>query len=217
MDIASAAKRRYTAKIYDTTRPVPDEVMGQILEALHLSPSSVNSQPWHFIVATTPEAKARMAKGTQGEYAFNEPKVTTASHVVLFCVRTGVDAGYEDLLLSQEQRDGRYSDEEAKRNWAAGRSYFIDLHRYQGRDVVHWMEKQVYLSLGVAMTTAAVLGVDTTPLEGIDTKILDQEFGLREKGLTASVMLSFGYHAEGDFNAKLPKSRLKKEQVFTTL
>lgn len=177
----------------------------------------MNSQPWHFIVASTAQGKARMAKGTQGEYAFNEPKVTRASHVILFCVRNDADAAYQDLLLSQEQRDGRYNDETAKVNWAKGRTYFIDLHRFQGRDVMHWMEKQVYLALGVAMTTAAVLGVDTTPLEGIDIKVLDEEFGLREKGLSASVMLSLGYRAEDDFNAGLPKSRLKKELVFTYL
>jgi nitroreductase/dihydropteridine reductase len=31
------------------------------------------------------------------------------------------------------------------------------------------------------------------------------------------VLLAFGYHADGDFNARLPKSRLSREQVFTFL
>ncbi|MDN4056183.1 oxygen-insensitive NAD(P)H nitroreductase [Massilia sp. YIM B02763] len=215
MDIVSAAKTRYTTKAYDPTRKVPEDTMRQILEVLRLSPSSVNSQPWHFIVASTPEGKERVAKGAQGGYAFNASKITQASHVIVFCSRVEADAGFQDLLLSQEQRDGRYADDAAKAGQAKGRAFFIDLHRFQGKDQTHWLEKQVYLALGTTMLAAATLGVDTTPMEGIDTKAIDEEFGLRAKGLTSLVVLSLGYHAEDDFNAKLPKSRLKEEQVFT--
>jgi nitroreductase/dihydropteridine reductase len=158
-----------------------------------------------------------MAKGVQGGYAFNEAKVTKASHVILFCSRIEADAGHQDLLLSQEQRDGRFADAAAKAGTAKGRTFFVDQHRFQGKDQSHWLEKQVYLALGTAMLAAATLGVDTTPMEGIDAKALDEEFGLREKGLTSLVLLSLGYRAEDDFNAKLPKSRLKQEQVFTFL
>ncbi|TFW31208.1 oxygen-insensitive NAD(P)H nitroreductase [Duganella callida] len=217
MDIVAAARQRYSTKAYDDSRKVPEEDFQQILDALHLSPSSVNSQPWHFIVASTAEGKARIAKGTQGWLSFNEQKVTKASHVILFCTRIDADEHYQRQLLEQEQSDGRFKDDTARQNSAKGRSTFINLHRFQGRDVAHWLEKQVYLSVGVAITAAAALGIDTTPMEGIDTKALDEEFGLREKGLTSSVVLSFGYRAEGDFNAGLPKSRLPRETVFTLL
>lgn len=217
MDIVKASQQRYTTKAYDAARRVPEEIMQQIYEVLRNSPSSVNSQPWHFIVASTAEGKARMAKGVQGGYAFNEAKVTKASHVILFCSRIEADAGHQDLLLSQEQRDGRFADDAAKAGTAKGRAFFVDQHRFQGKDQSHWLEKQVYLALGTAMLAAATLGVDTTPMEGIDAKALDEEFGLREKGLTSLVLLSLGYRAEDDFNAKLPKSRLKQEQVFTFL
>lgn len=217
MDIVKASQQRYTTKAYDAERRVPEEIMQQIYEVLRNSPSSVNSQPWHFIVASTAEGKARMAKGVQGGYAFNEAKVTKASHVILFCSRIEADAGHQDLLLSQEQRDGRFADDAAKAGTAKGRAFFVDQHRFQGKDQSHWLEKQVYLALGTAMLAAATLGVDTTPMEGIDAKALDEEFGLREKGLTSLVLLSLGYRAEDDFNAKLPKSRLKQEQVFTFL
>lgn len=217
MDIVSAAKTRYTTKAYDPARKVPDETMRQIYDVLRLSPSSCNAQPWHFIVASTPEGKERLAKGVQGGYSFNASKVTQASHVILFCSRIDADAGFLDLLLAQEQRDGRYRNEADKQGQAKGRGFFVDLHRFQGKDVSHWLDKQVYLALGSAMLAAATLGVDTTPMEGLDTKVLDAEFGLNEQGLTSLVLLSFGYHADDDFNAHLPKSRLKEEQVFTFL
>jgi nitroreductase/dihydropteridine reductase len=173
----------------------------------------VNSQPWHFIVASTPEAKARLAKGVQGQFSYNEPKIRDASHVILLCSRA--DARHLDAILEQEQSDGRFRDEAAKAGQAKSRLGYVDLHRYTLKDLPQWFEKQVYIALGGAMLAASALGVDTTPMEGIDPVALDAEFGLHEQGLTSLVMLSFGYHADSDFNAKLPKSRLTREQVFT--
>jgi nitroreductase/dihydropteridine reductase len=217
MDIVTAAQQRYTAKAYDTERRVPEETMQQIYEVLRNSPSSVNSQPWHFIVASTPEGKARLAKGVQGGYSFNESKVRDASHVILFCTRVDTEGGHLDRLLEQEERDGRFADDAAKAGTAKGRLHFTNLHRYGMKDLPQWYEKQVYIALGNAMLAASTLGVDTTPMEGIDATALDAELGLQEQGLSSLVLLSLGYHADSDFNAKLPKSRLPQEQVFTFL
>jgi nitroreductase/dihydropteridine reductase len=60
-------------------------------------------------------------------------------------------------------------------------------------------------------------GIDATPMEGFDRDTINQEFGLAEKGLKASVIVSLGYRSENDFNAKLPKSRLPDQVVFTRL
>jgi nitroreductase/dihydropteridine reductase len=104
--------------------------MQQIYGVLRNSPSSVNSQPWHFIVASTPEAKARMAKGAQGGFSYNESKILNASHVILFCVRADADQQHLDAILEQEERDGRFKDEAAKAGQAKGRLGYVNLHRY---------------------------------------------------------------------------------------
>ena len=57
MDIVTAARQRYTAKAYDPSRRVPEETMQQIYELLRNSPSSVNSQPWHFVVVRSTVAE----------------------------------------------------------------------------------------------------------------------------------------------------------------
>jgi nitroreductase/dihydropteridine reductase len=217
MNILAAAQKRHTTKAYDADRRVPDDVMQQIYALLRHSPSSVNSQPWHFIVASTPEGRARMAKGAPAAYAYNEPKILNASHVILLCARTDLDDSHLARVLAQEQQDGRFRDDAARAGQHAGRVGYGNLHRYARKDLPHWLEKQVYIALGTAMLGAAMLGVDTTPMEGIDQAALDKEFGLNEQGLTSVVMLSLGYHAQSDFNARLPKSRLQEEQVFTFL
>lgn len=215
MDILSAAKKRHTAKAYDSERRIPEEVMQQVYDLLRNSASSVNSQPWHFIVANTPEGRARIAKATQGGYVYNAAKVYDASHVIVLCARVDMDEAHMYALLEQEERDGRFRDAQARAGQDATRRGYVNQHRYGTKDVAQWLEKQVYLALGTALVGAATLEIDATPMEGFDQKILDAEFGLNEKGLTSLVLVSFGYSSPADFNAGLPKSRLTQEATFT--
>lgn len=215
MDILSAAKKRHTAKAYDSARRIPEDVMQKVYDLLRNSASSVNSQPWHFIVANTPEGRARIAKATQGGYVYNAAKVNDASHVIVLCARVDMDEAHMDALLEQEERDGRFRDAQARAGQDATRRGYVNQHRYGTKDVAQWLEKQVYLALGTALLGAATLEIDATPMEGFDQKILDAEFGLNEKGLTSLVLVSFGYSSPADFNAGLPKSRLTQEATFT--
>jgi len=215
MDILSAAKKRHTAKAYDAERRIPEEVMQQVYDLLRNSASSVNSQPWHFVVANTPEGRARVAKAAQGGFAYNAAKITDASHVIVLCSRIDMDDAHLEALLEQEARDGRFRDDAARAGQDAARRGYVNQHRFGGKDVAQWLEKQVYLALGTAMLGAATLEIDATPMEGFDQKILDAEFGLNEKGLASLVLLSFGYSSQADFNKALPKSRLSQEATFT--
>ncbi len=67
MDIVQAAKSRYSTKVFDPTRKLPQEKIDAVKELIRFSPSSVNSQPWHFILASTEEGKQRIAKAEQVE------------------------------------------------------------------------------------------------------------------------------------------------------
>jgi len=217
MDILSAAKKRHTAKAYDTERRIPEEVMQQVYDLLRNSPSSVNSQPWHFVVANTPEGRARIAKAAQGGFAYNAAKVNDASHVIVLCARVDLDDDHLNAVLDQEQRDGRFRDEAARAGQDASRRGYVKQHRFADKDVAQWVEKQVYLALGTALLGAATLEINATPMEGFDQKLLDAELGLNEQGLSSLVLVSFGYSSPADFNAGLPKSRLPQEATFTFL
>lgn len=217
MSILQAAQSRYSTKVFDGSRTIPEEKVAELKELIRMSPSSVNSQPWHFIVAASDEGKSRIAKATQGRYAFNERKVLDASHVVVFCAKTQIDEAYLQSLLTLEDSAGRFANEEAKQGVNGGRTFFVNMHRFDNKDANHWMEKQVYLSVGTLLLGASALDIDAVPIEGFDAKILDEEFGLREQGYTSVVLVSLGYRSDDDFNAKLPKARWAHEQVFTEI
>ncbi|UIF91353.1 oxygen-insensitive NAD(P)H-dependent nitroreductase NfsB [Cupriavidus sp. UYPR2.512] len=217
MNLSDIVDTRYATKAFEAGRTLPQATVDQLLAVLHKSPSSVNSQPWHFVVAATPEGRARMTRATADRHPYNTQKIQDASHVIALCVRTEMDAAHLAGILAAEQRDGRFADEAARAGTDKARRGFVDVHRYDLRDLQHWMTHQVYLALGGLLMAAAALGVDATPMEGIDTGPLDLELGLRERGLTSVALVSLGYRSAQDFNAALPKSRLSREEVFTFL
>lgn len=219
MNLINVVQSRYSTKEFDATKKVSAELFEQIKALLRFSPSSVNSQPWHFIIADSEQGRKRITKGTQGIYRFNEPKVLNASHVIIFCAKTEINDAYMQHLLAVEDEAGRFADSAAaaKDKVHGARSMFMNMHRFDFKDAQHWMEKQLYLNMGTVLLGAATLGIDALPMEGIDTKALDEEFGLREKGLTAVVVVSLGYRKETDVNATLPKARLPENEIFTLL
>ena len=219
MNLIGILNNRYSTKSFDPNKKIASEDVEQLKSLLRLSPSSVNIQPWHFVIAATEEGKQRMAKGVQGNYKFNEAKILNASHVVLFCVKTTVDEAYKDHIAKAESKAGRFPNEQIKQMTKDGRTLFVNIHKEMLKDEQHWLEKQVYLNLGQFLLGAAALGIDACPMEGIDARILNEEFGLTEKGLTAVTAVALGYKTESDFNnpAKTPKARLCVEEILTVV
>lgn len=218
MKLSEIVKERYTTKVFDPSFRLTEEQLDEIKALLQYSPSSTNSQPWHFFITGSTEGKERIAKAAStGRYEVNAPKIRDASHVIVLCSRSYIDDSYLDSLLENEMRNGRFISDDAKNTQRGTRLFYTDMHRFELKDVQHWLEKQVYIALGTLLLGAAVLGIDACPMEGFDPAILNKELNLREKGFTASLIVSLGRHAENDFNRKLPKSRWPKETVITEL
>ncbi len=213
MNIIDILQKRYSTKEFDSTKKLTEEQVADIKSLLQLSPSSTNIQPWHFIVATTDEGKARVAKSMHDFYSFNADKCLGASAVVVFATRVEITEEYLQHVLSVEEKDGRFTEPDFKAQMHGGRSAFFGFHKYDYKDAIHWAEKQVYLNLGNFLLGVATMGLDALPMEGCDMKVLDEEFGLRAKGFTASFAVAVGYHSANDFNASLPKSRLPQSEI----
>jgi nitroreductase/dihydropteridine reductase len=216
-NIVSSARKRYATKVFDPSKTIPPDTVQAMKEMLRLSPSSVNSQPWHFIIAETADGKARLAKATEGPFAYNKNKVLNSSHVVVFCSRLDADATYLQRLTDQEASDKRFATDEAKAEQHAKRTGYFNLHKETLKDFPIWAAKQTYLNAGSFLISVASLGLDAVPIEGFDSAVLDQEFGLKAKGFASQVIVAVGYRREDDFNAPLPKSRLPLEETVTTI
>ena len=217
MDTLVTAKTRYATKAYDAEKKIPQTQFEKLLEVLRFSPSSVNIQPWHFLVAESDEAKQRIASALTGNYVYNAAKVLNSSHTLVFCTRTDISAEYLEQLLQQDDASGRFKDEAAKQGQRDTRHGYVEFYRNELKNLSSWMENQTYLALGQLLFAAGLEGIDATPMEGFDRDTLNKEFKLTEKGLKASVIVALGYRSDSDFNAKLPKSRLPDQVIFTRL
>ncbi|WP_413479577.1 nitroreductase family protein [Vibrio hibernica] len=207
---------RHTAKRYDSSKKVSAEDMQIVKDAIRLSPSSINSQPWKFVVLESDQAKQRFHNTFANKFQFNQPHATAASHIILFAHKMQyIRADYEKVV-DQGIIDGRTKAEDKQQ--AFGGFVFVDLNTNEQGFNNDWTKSQTYLALGNALHTLARLGIDSTTMEGVDSEMIGQEFAAELDGYECHVALAIGYHdSSEDYNAKLPKSRLAEQEVMITL
>lgn len=214
--IISDLENRYTAKRYDSSKRVPAEDLAVIYEAMRLSASSINSQPWKFIVIESDEAKQRMHESFANKFQFNQPHVMAASHIILFAHNPNYSRDNYAKVVDKGIEDGRTPAEE--REQAFGAFAFVDLNTDEQGNNAAWTQSQTYLALGNTLHVLARLGIDSTTMEGVDSELIGEIFEKELDGYVCNVGLAIGYHhSEEDYNAKLPKSRLAKEEVVKVL
>ena len=217
MNVAQIVTTRRTCKAFDPSRKIPDAVMEELKTVLRYAPASVNSQPWHFVIASSAAGKAKLVDTLAGPYAYNAPKVANCSHVVVLCARTDLDAEHLAAVLAQEEADGRFPTPEGKTMQNNSRTFYVNYHKEQLHDLDTWIDRNLYIALGNLLLAAGALGVDACPMEGIDPQAIDAALGLREQGLRSVVLVALGYSGADDFNAKLPKSRLPEARLFSEI
>lgn len=202
---------RYTTKKYDPAKRISEEDLFTVLECLRLSPSSINSQPWKFIVLDSEKAKQRMHNTYINKYQFNQPHVFDSSQIILFAYNPNYTRDNYAVVVDKNISDGRVKPQ--NRAGAFGGFIFAELNTdtkgYNG----NWTKAQLYIALGNILHTLARLKIDSTPMEGIDIDLMNKEFTEELDGFRCDVALAIGYRHQDDYNSKLPKSRLSKENV----
>jgi nitroreductase len=199
---------RYATKQFDSTRRITDADWRTLEESLVLTPSSFGLQPWRFIVVTDPATKQKLLPAS-----WEQRQVADASHLVVFAIKKNVGANDVDRYLGRiaQVRGVAPQSLEGFRNVLLG---FLEQPRDQF-DVNFWATRQVYIALGNFMTSAALLGIDTCPMEGIVPGEYDRILGLHEHGYQTVVVAAAGYRAENDKYATLPKVRFAPEEIIT--
>ena len=204
---------RNTTKKYDSSRRIPQEDLDVLYEAMRLSASSINSQPWKFIVLESDEAKQRMSNTFANKYQFNQPHIFDSSQIILFAHNAFYTREDYAEVVDKGIKDGRIKPED--RESAFGGFMFAKLNTDENGNTAAWTKAQLYIAFGNALHTLARLKIDVTPMEGIDTDLIAQEFKEELVGYQCDVAMAIGYHhPDEDYNAKLPKSRRSMESIF---
>ena len=209
-DIIEALKWRYATKEFDTNKKLSAAQLDTLLESLRLSASSFGLQPWKFVVVTNPEIRAKLR-----EAAWGQPQITDASELIVLCVRKNIDDSLVDTYMQSIAETRGVSVDDLK-----GFSDMIkgSINSRKNADEAkvsakEWAARQVYISLGTLLATAAHESLDACPMEGFDNKKFDEILGLEALGLESLVLAAVGFRLETDKMALVPKSRFSKEEV----
>ena len=203
---------RYTSKKYDPARKVSEENLNILFEAMRLSASSINSQPWKFIVIESDDAKKRMYETFSEKHQYNRAHVFDSSQIILFAHNPYYTRENFSKVVDKYIEDGRIKPEARESAFNSYRfaDWNTDATGFNGA----WTKAQTYIALGNTLHTLARLKIDSTSLEGIDTVKVNLEFEKELAGYRCEVALAIGYHhPEEDFNYKLPKSRLAMNEI----
>lgn len=195
---------RYAVKKYDPTRSVSEEDWQVLEDSVILAPTSFGLQPFKLIVVTDPAVRERLR-----EAAYGQPQITDSSHLAVFAYKRVLDqkdvAAYVDRIAEVRGVE-RHSLNELENviNGSAKRA--ID-----GGYIEAWNSRQAYIALGFLLETAAMLGIDATPMEGFDAARFNEILGL--DGHSAVVVAAVGYRDENDWLAPLPKVRARRDDL----
>jgi nitroreductase len=205
-DLLKAQAWRYATKKFDPGKKIPPEVWSALEQALVLTPSSYGLQPWKFVVVTDPELKARLRPAS-----WKQAQVEDCSHHVVFLAKERItEADLDHFLARTAQVRGQSLD-----SLAGYKGYMMGdlVQGPRAAEIAEWAARQVYIALGNFMTSAALLGVDTCPMEGLEPDKYDEILGLKGTGWRTVVACPAGYRADGDKYAAAPKVRFPLEEV----
>jgi nitroreductase/dihydropteridine reductase len=206
---------RKTCKKYDPTKRIPQKDLDVLLEAMRLSASSINSQPWRFVVIETEQARERMSNTFAHKFQFNQAHVFDASQIILFAYNPRYTRDNYAEVVDRGIEDGRTKAEDRESAFAG--FVFAELNTDENGDTSCWTKAQLYLSLGNTLHTLARLKIDATPIEGIDIDLVNKEFAKELDGYQCDVAMAIGYQHKDDYNAKLPKSRRRLDSILVRI
>ena len=199
---------RYATKKFDPARTIPPATWAALEQALVLTPSSYGLQPWKFFVVTDPAVKAQLPAHSWGQ---RQPQ--DCSHMVVLAIRANVGEADIDRYVARVS-EVRGQPVEAL---ARFKQTMVGSLTNPPFDINDWAARQVYIALGQFMACAAVLGVDTCPMEGIDPAKYDEVLGIAAQGYQTVVACPAGYRAADDKYAQAPKVRFKTEDVIQVI
>ena len=209
MSLLKDLQWRYATKKM-TGQKIPQDKLEYILEAARLAPSSSGLQPFHIFVISDQEMLEKIRP-----IAWNQSQITDCSHLLVFAAWDSYSLERISEVFSRILADRGLPadgmDAYKKKLWDIYEPLSKEWH-------ANHAARQAYISFALAIAAAAEQKVDATPIEGFLPAELDELLGLEEMGLKSAVLLPLGYRdADKDWNAKLVKTRVPKEEFFTMI
>lgn len=188
---------RRAIRVYDPSVKISRNEMNEILRKATRAPSSMNMQPWRFVVVETDQGKSRLKQALSN----NRTQLETSSAMILIMTdlkkydyaETIYDMAYEASLMPKDVRDRQI------RN-ISNMVPTLSPER---------IEKSGLIDCGLVamqlMHVAREHGYDTCPIGGFDHDRIIDVLGLDEERYRPVLIVSIGKRAEDGYESlRLP-------------
>lgn len=202
-DFNTIVLERRSVKVYDPEVKISREEMTEILAEATRAPSSVNMQPWRFLVIDSAEGKAKLAPLA----SFNQTQVLTSSAAIaVFYDANNVE--YMDEIFGKAVELGYMPREVMNMQMQQVKPYYEKITAAEMRDVNLIDSGLISMQL---MLVARAHGYDTNPMAGYDKEHIAETFGLDKERFQPVMLISIGKAAKEGY----PSYRLPVETITT--
>jgi nitroreductase len=199
MDIVEILKWRYATKKFDSTKKLSPAKINVLKEAFNLTATSYGLQPLKLLVIENQEIKDSLV-----EHSWGQKQVSNASHVLVICIYTSIDATYIKKYYKRVKELRNTPDEILSKF----ENFLIeDFSKKSDEEVSLWATKQAYIAIGNLLTVCAIEKIDSCPMEGFISDEYDKLLDLAKIGLKSVLVMPVGYRAEDDIFSDMKKVR----------
>lgn len=217
--IIDAFEFRHATKVFDPSKKISEDQFNTILEAARLSPSSFGFEPWQILVVQSPEKRELFkdfAWGANGAFNGTDGQLGTASHFLIFLAHTDATMKHNSDYQQQFMKEVKQLPDDVIGfiNQAFEKFQEHDFNFTSREAITDWSAKQAYIAMGNVMSVAALMGIDSCPIEGFEkaktVDVLQQHFGIDPEIYQPAAMVALGYRAD---EPQFPKTRRSMEQT----
>jgi nitroreductase/dihydropteridine reductase len=204
-NIIEKLKWRYATKKFDASKKLSEAKLNILIESFNLTATSYGLQPIKMVVIGNADLKQKLVPITM-----NQEQVNNASHVLVICTETEMDAEFikDNFKLVEETR------KTARAILDPFETFIVAEFSAKSKTSIDtWMAKQAYLALGNLLTVCALEDIDSCPIEGFEPEKYDELLKLNDLGLKSVLVLAVGYRAEDDLFSGLEKVRRGVDEV----
>jgi len=205
--IIEALHWRYATKRFDPARKISEADWHTLSESIRLSPSSYGMEPFRFLVVKNPDLREKLKAAS-----WKQSQVTDASHFVVFITKEIIcEKDCEEYLERViKARGGTTEALQGLKNMLV-KNLVTGMTPEQS---LHWAQRQAYIAMGFMLETAALLKIDTVPMEGLDPREYDKILELEGRGWRTVAAVALGYRSAEDKYQTMKKVRMTTDELF---
>lgn len=200
-DFSEITFGRKSVRVYDETYKISHEEMLEMIQEATTAPSSVNMQPWRFVVVESDEEKEKLKPLIRFNTRQNE---TSSAMVLIFGDLLCYELGEE--IYNQAVEEGKMPAEVRDQQLEAIIPYYQSFSKEEMNDVVKIDSSLAAMQF---MLIARAHGYETNPIGGFEADQLAEAFGLDENRYVPVMILSVGKAKEAGYESV----RLEAEKI----